>query len=103
MKPLMFFEIAEGNFAEQVQADFEEAQALSFNRGLPIKMTVEIVIHPESRSKRGTSLVSFKSSVKAPAKASIEYITEVSKEGRIVDSGHRQNQFRFDAAEGGAK
>jgi hypothetical protein len=98
-KELMFYELAEGHFAEQVQSDFVEAQALAHNRGIPIKMNVEITIHPESRSKRGTGLIKFKSSIKAPAKESIEFMVEINKEGQIVDSGHRQGALHL---EGGA-
>ncbi len=99
MKKLMFYELAEGQFSDQVQKDFEEAQILAHGRGVPITLQIELKIHPESRSKRGTGLIKFKSNIKAPPRESIEFMTEVSKEGEIIDSGHRQGAMRF-AGEG---
>lgn len=90
---LMFYELAEGELATQVQKDFEEAQNIAHARGVKTKVTVEITIHPESREQRGTAMVEYKSQVKAPARASIKHITEISREGQLVDSGVRQNNM----------
>lgn len=95
MKKLMFYELAEGHLAEQVQKDFEDAQALAHDRGIPIKVDIQIVVHPESRAHRGTGKIKFRSSLKAPPRESIEFITEVSKEGQIIDSGHRQGALKL--------
>ncbi|MEO7778487.1 MAG: hypothetical protein ABIY63_13225 [Fibrobacteria bacterium] len=94
-KELMFYEIAEGHFAEQVQKDFVDAQAVAHDRGVPIKIDIQITVFPESRAHRGTGKVKFRSNLKAPVRESIEFITEVSQEGQIVDSGHRQNTLNF--------
>lgn len=96
MKKMMFYELAEGHFAAEVQQDFEEAQALAHARGVPIKLSVELTIHPESRTKRGTGLIKFKCNLKQPARESIEFITEMSKEGQIIDSGHRQGAMHLE-------
>ncbi len=101
MQRLMFFEIAEGHFADQAQRDFEAAQNIAHSRGVPIKVSMEITVFPESRAHRGTGKVRFKTSVREPAKDSIEFITEVSKEGLIMDSGHRQNQLKLNDGKGG--
>jgi len=101
MKKLMYHEIAEGHFSEQVQKDFDDAQAVAHDRGVPVKVAIEITVFPESRAHRGTGKVKFKSTLKAPIRESIEFITEVNKEGQIVDSGHRQGALPFNGAEEG--
>lgn len=74
---------------------------MAHDRGVPIKIAMEITVFPESRAHRGTGKVKFHSAVKAPKRESIEYITEVNQEGQVVDSGHRQGALRFQ--EGGAQ
>ena len=88
-KKLMFFEIGEGEFAEEVQRSFEEGQAIVAKRGCKVTLSMEIVIFPENQDRKGTCTVEFKSALKAPAKKSIPFITELEK-GVMVDSGHRQ-------------
>jgi hypothetical protein len=95
VEKLMFYEIAEGSLAEQAQKDFEEAQAIVHQRGVPVKISIEITVHPESREHRGTAAVEYKTRLQAPPRKSIKHITELNKEGTLVDSGHRQgNMFK---------
>lgn len=99
MSKLMFYELAEGELARQVQKDFEEAQAATHARGVKTKIVLEITLHPESRDRRGTAMVEYKSQMKAPAKASIQYVTELNREGQLVDSGARQGSIFNDQKE----
>src|SRR4051812_41366826 len=63
VKKLMFYELAEGHFSEQVQKDFEEAQAVAHDRGVPAKVDIQITVFPESRAHRGTGKVKFRSTL----------------------------------------
>jgi hypothetical protein len=90
---LMYYELGEGELTTQVQKDFEDAQAITHQRGVKTKLTIEIIIHPESREKRGTAEVEFRSKVSAPPRQSIKHITEVNREGELYDSGHRQQSI----------
>lgn len=102
MPKIMFYELAEGELAKQVQKDFEEAQAITHGRGVKTKVILEVTLHPESRDRRGTAMVEFKSQMKAPPKASIQYVTELNREGQLVDSGARQgNIFNNSETKGG--
>lgn len=95
MGKLMFYEIAEGQFADQAQREFEEAQNIVHQRGVTVKIAMEITVHPESRERKGTADVEFKTKLQAPPRKSIRYLTEVSKEGQLIDSGHRQTHLPF--------
>lgn len=88
-RKLAFYEIGKnGNYAAEMQIEFENAQQLSIETGKSIKVISTIIIEPpKGRDRFGQ--ISFKVKTQAPERASIKYTTEVSN-GVIVATAENE-------------
>ena len=89
-KKLAFWEVAKGRLAQDIQDDFEAAQAIAFDRGVRTKVLLEITIHPPEKGEENYGNLEYKHEVKEPAKTSIKYAT-LLKDGVIVRDSKEPN------------
>jgi hypothetical protein len=87
IKKMAFYEIGKGKFSQNIQEDFERAQVVSNQTGLPVKITAEIIVYPPERSEENYGAVAFGVKTTLPARKSMKYTTEL-KDGFIISDGN---------------
>ena len=80
---MAFYEIGRGSFAQQMQAEFEQAQIVAAERNLPVKLSATILISPPDAKDPRFGLVGYKIKASYPDIKSAVYTTEI-KDGAIV-------------------
>jgi hypothetical protein len=80
---MAFYEIGRGMFAQQMQAEFEQAQIVATERNLPVKVTATILISPPDAKDPRFGLVGYKIKAAYPEIKSAVYTTEL-KDGSII-------------------
>jgi len=86
VQKLAFYEVGTGKFGTDVQSDFEEAQKISMDRGVPVTIKMEITVFPPAKDDERFGNVSYKHELKQPAFKSIPYITELNDDGVVVNT-----------------
>jgi hypothetical protein len=89
-RKLAFYEIGkDGNYAAQMQAEFEKAQHLSIETGRPVKVVSWITVEPPQNRLDRFGQISFEIKTLAPSRKSIKYTTEI-EDGVIVASDENE-------------
>lgn len=66
-RKLGFWQIAKGRFAKEVQPNFEKAQKLAIERGLPVTLKMEITVLPPTKQDPTIARLTFKHSMAEPS------------------------------------
>ena len=82
-KKLGFWEVARGRLANDLQEDFEAAQIIACERGVKVKVKLEILIHPPDKQNPMYGNLEYKHELIEPPKQSISYQT-LLKDGLII-------------------
>lgn len=85
-RKLAFFEIAKGNFAREMQDEFESAQRIAADRQGKVRIVAQIDIVPPSEDNPRFGEILYQIQVKTPPLKSPPYITE-HRCGVIVSDG----------------
>lgn len=85
-RKMAFWEICKGNFAKDIQREFEKAQRVSVDRGVKTSLKVSISFTPPKPDEERFGGIVYEVDVKTPARKSREYITEIS-DGAIIADG----------------
>jgi len=85
--PMKFDKIGGGSFGQRLQAAFEQAQNISFQRNAKTEVSAKICIYPsDSPDHPEFGQVSYEVGVKQPAVVSPKFST-IIQGGRIVSDG----------------
>lgn len=85
-RKLAFYEVCSGQFFKIAQADFEKAQRAAIELNGTAIVTLKLFIQPPDDQDERFGHISFSSDIKAPAKKSAVYTTEI-QDGFIVNDG----------------
>jgi hypothetical protein len=77
-KPMMFFEIGKGKFAQQVQEAFLKAHQVAFQVGEKVPVLIKIEIDPPDTSNPEFGNLSWEVDLRLPKKRSIKHFTKLS-------------------------
>lgn len=102
-RKLGFTEIARGRLGQDVQADFERAQELAAERGLDIKVKVEIIIHAPNAKEPEYGGVTYSHALTQPAFKSIRHETILTNGIIVADASDPPEQLMLDLKNNTAK
>lgn len=80
---MAFYEIGRGQFAQQMQNEFEQAQIVAQERNLPVKVMASIVIMPPDENDKRFGHIGYAIKSSYPVIKGAVYTTEL-KDGTIV-------------------
>jgi len=83
---LAFWELARGNFAQQFQSEFEQAQQIAMERNLPVKVTATILIAPPDPEDARFGRIGYKIKAAYPEIKSPIYTTELQNGSIMCDA-----------------
>ncbi len=72
-----FHEICEGEFAQDVQREFEQAQLIASDRGVETSVNIKIHIAPPKKEDPRFSNIAYQVEIKQPAKKSMIFATRL--------------------------
>lgn len=94
-----FYEICEGEFCDQVQSLFEQAQLKAVDRGVAVTLGIKIHINAPKKEDPRFSNIAYELELKEPARKSIVFNTKLVDGYIVSDSkdiaGLNQLQLEF--------
>ena len=95
-RKMAFFEVGRGELGREIQEDFDKAQLLAANRGLPIKIKVEITVHPPDANDNNYGAVSYSHQIVQPPYASRKHETVLQNGVVVADAAEPLEQLQMD-------
>jgi hypothetical protein len=86
---LAFYEVGKGKLLSEFQALFEQAQIEAAERNAEVICVLKIHVQPPEATDKKFGRVSYETSIRVPARKSMEFTTELVG-GVIVDDGDSQ-------------
>lgn len=84
---MAFYEVGKGSYAQKMQVEFERAQRLALETGQKITVTSKVTLTPPKNKDESFGAVAYSVDVSKPAYKSMEYMTEIDKDGRVLQDG----------------
>lgn len=72
VRKMAFWEVARGEFAQRFQGDFEDAQKIAEERGVPVEVSAKIKIFPAKKDNPNCGGVMFSTNIKLTERVQLD-------------------------------